>query len=587
MDTSDLLRPSPCPGAEPATLAAAGMHAIFQTMACGVVVQDHSGRIVECNPAAEHLLGLQRSELMGTTSIDPRWRALDGNGHDLPGDRHPAMHTLRTGEPVNQFDMGVCLPSGERRWITVNTRPLAVSGRTWAVATFEEATARRNLAQTLSERWQRLSATLADTGTWELHIATGALRPNPRWAEIAGWHLAELAEAAPLSLDTWMDLLHPEDRAVCRDRLQAHCAGTLEVFECEARVRHRDGSWRWVRDHGRIAGQARTVEADWVFGTREDITTRKQAELAAQHALSMLKGLFELMPVGISLVDTGTGRVTDINDAFCRLVGHSREELMQMDLSQFTPPELRARRAELFRIALETGHSDPCESVLLHRSGRPVPVLRSGARVDSPDGRPHVWSVVQDISALKTLEQQLRAAATQDRLTGLPNRAALTQQLEALAGHARTDPAFCFAVLFLDFDRFKLVNDTLGHTAGDELLRQIAERLRALLADPQLSQPGWTAGRLGGDEFVLLAPGLATPEAAQQLARTLCERLAAPLPVARPRDPQQRQRGRGLEPRRAHRGRGFDARSRHPRCTRPSTGAVARCACSTTRCTRN
>lgn len=504
--------------------------ALMASVACGLVVQDATGAIVDANPAAQRLLGLSRDQMLGRRSIDPRWRALDSDGQDLPGHAHPAMHTLRTGEPVIDFEMGVCLPSGERRWLVVDTRPLAVDGAAWVVATFEESHARRKLERSLADQWQRLGATLDGAGmaTWEWQTDSGVLRPNERWAQIVGWQLADLA---PLNFDTWMALLHPEDRDACRTQLLAHRDGHSPGFDIECRVRHRDGSWRWVRERGRMTLPVRAGTAAWMLGTREDITERKSAELAASRTLAMLKGLFEVMPVGISLMDMTTGRAVDVNDALCEMLGYTRAEMLSMDLSVCTPPELRAQRSEKFSRALDLGHCGTYETVLLHRSGRAVDVLRSGARIISPDGRPHVWSVAQDITSRRAMEQQMLMAATLDRLTGLPNRATLTREIEALAQRARDDSEFRFGVLFLDFDRFKLVNDTLGHAAGDELLCAVARRIQRVLTQPGVGGTDWRVARFGGDEFVVLAPGLATPAAAYALGRALRAELERPYAI--------------------------------------------------------
>jgi diguanylate cyclase (GGDEF)-like protein/PAS domain S-box-containing protein len=501
--------------------------ALMAAVASGLTVQDANGTIVDCNPAAEGLLGLSRDQILGRTLTDPRWRALDAEGYDLPGHLHPAMHTLRSGEPVNGFEMGVALPSGERRWIVVGTRLLAVDGLNWVVCTFEASHARRKLEHSLSDPWQRLIATLEGAGvaTWEWQVDSGVLRPNERWAQMLGWQLADLA---PLNIETWMALLHPEDREACRTLLEAHRAGRVPVFDIECRLRHRDGSWHWVRERGRMAGPARAGDAAWMLGTREDITERKSAELAASRTLAMLKGLFELMPVGISLMDMTSSRAVDVNDALCEMLGYSREEMLSMDLSVCTPPELRSQRAEKFNRALDLGHCGTYESVLLHRDGHAVDVLRSGARIISPDGRPHVWSVAQDITARKAMEQQMLMAATLDRLTGLPNRATLTRDIEALSQRAREQADFRFGVLFLDFDRFKLVNDTLGHAAGDELLCAVARRIQAAVTQPGVGGSDWCVARFGGDEFVVLAPGLATPQAAHVLGRALRDQLEQP-----------------------------------------------------------
>lgn len=275
-----------------------------------------------------------------------------------------------------------------------------------------------------------------------------------------------------------------------------------------------------------------------MVGTNEDITERKEAELAASAAHAMLQGLFDLAPVGISRVDLVTRRVVDFNAAICQLLGRSREELVA-DLGSYLAPECREARQHNLAQAIETGRYGPTEAVMLHASGRRVDVVLSGARVLDQDGRPFLWSIVQDVSRRKHMEAELRAAAEQDALTGLPNRNVLMHRLAQLQQRAIREPGYRFAVLFLDFDRFKLVNDTLGHDAGDELLVLMAQRMRSTLAAVAAGgvgalPPGDRASfvaRFGGDEFVYVAAGIDGEREALAIAERLHALLALPYEV--------------------------------------------------------
>jgi diguanylate cyclase (GGDEF)-like protein/PAS domain S-box-containing protein len=260
------------------------LHAVFEVSACGLVVQDESGRIVDANPAAEALLGLTLGQMQGLTSVDPRWRALDGEGRDLPGEQHPSMRTLATGQPVQGFEMGVCLPDGGRRWIIVSTRLLEREGSApWVVSSFVDHTALRELRQQLAEQGERLRTTLEGTrtGTWAWNVQTGQTRFDERWAEIVGYRLAELE---PVDIHTWARLAHPEDLERSNGALQRHFAGELAFYDVECRMRHRDGHWVWVRDRGRVASRSADGQPLWILGTHEDITDRKALEVELRDA---------------------------------------------------------------------------------------------------------------------------------------------------------------------------------------------------------------------------------------------------------------------------------------------------------------
>jgi diguanylate cyclase (GGDEF)-like protein/PAS domain S-box-containing protein len=179
-----------------------------------------------------------------------------------------------------------------------------------------------------------------------------------------------------------------------------------------------------------------------------------------------------------------------------------------------------------------------CDLRVRHRAGHWVWLQAYGSVVerDAAGRAQRLVGVHIDISERKHHEQQLQASANHDALTGLPNRAALVPALQQAVARWRADPARHFALMFLDFDRFKQVNDTLGHAAGDELLRQIAERLQGALrdgaggrnADTVARGLPATAARLGGDEFVVLLADLHAPADAGAVADRLLQALARP-----------------------------------------------------------
>jgi diguanylate cyclase (GGDEF)-like protein len=180
--------------------------------------------------------------------------------------------------------------------------------------------------------------------------------------------------------------------------------------------------------------------------------------------------------------------------------------------------------------ALVDGRFGPLESARLHKDGRRIDVLMTGARFTGADGRPYVWIIDNDISERKASERALLVAAEQDRLTGLANRAVLTRRLDELIERHARDPSQGFAVLFLDLDRFNLINDTLGHEAGDALLIQMADRLSDIAnivgADGAVHES--IATRFGGDEFIVLVAGIRDADAAHAIAERIHATLAQP-----------------------------------------------------------
>ncbi|MFO1376585.1 MAG: EAL domain-containing protein [Steroidobacteraceae bacterium] len=240
------------------------------------------------------------------------------------------------------------------------------------------------------------------------------------------------------------------------------------------------------------------------------------------------RSLFELSPVGIALNDFATGRFLQVNDALLAPTGYSREELLRLSYWDLTPESYAPAEHEQLEALADHGRYGPFEKEYVRRDGSRYPVLLAGMLMTDGGGQKVIWSIVQDISQRKAMESRLAEAARCDLLTGLANRSLFIDRLKRALGRLQTGAQERFAVLFLDFDRFKLVNDTLGHDAGDELLRQIATRLRGSLRATDAmgdDSTGNLIARFGGDEFVILINDLHTGSDAVGIAERLLARL--------------------------------------------------------------
>ena len=244
-----------------------------------------------------------------------------------------------------------------------------------------------------------------------------------------------------------------------------------------------------------------------------------------------LRQVLDAVATGV-LVHDAQGLVIDCNPAAEALLGQPRGTLLgrpagalgwlRMGGDADTPapgphPALQA-------LAERQGQDD-LTVTLTHGDGKPR-WLSVSTRLLDAGGTPGVVCTLVDITGRQALERELRTAAELDRLTGLPNRAQLLRRLNEAVVRARARPGRPLSVLFLDFDRFKLVNDTMGHDAGDELLVAVARRLREVLADGPYGEA--FAARFGGDEFVIVAEGLSGADAAENLASRLIGVMAVP-----------------------------------------------------------
>ncbi len=329
--------------------------------------------------------------------------------------------------------------------------------------------------------------------------ATGAYEyVNQRWCELTG------LAAAQAPGDGWRAALHPEDATrVTGEWTRAITAGSDSV--CEYRFLRGDGSISWVESHAAAlhndAGQA----VGWV-GTCLDLTDRKAAEAAVVAASERFRVAFDNAPIGMGLV-TPDGTWLQVNGAFCRLLGYSEHELLGLNLADLTVPgdaTVQVDEAE------ERRH----ETRYLAADGTPLWVAASTTLVRGIQGEPRYYVLqVEDISDRKQTERELRRLADHDSLTGLLNRRGFMEGLRRELRRMERKGEYG-ALLLLDLDNFKLVNDTGGHLVGDQVLCATADVLRRRLRATDV------IGRLGGDEFAALVLNVTARQANEIAAET-------------------------------------------------------------------
>ena len=336
-------------------------------------------------------------------------------------------------------------------------------------------------ARVLALEQERLKHLIEGTsvGTWDWDIASGDVVINDRWAAMLGYRADEML---PLTTQKWRLLFHPDDFECMYAAVETSLASPGQVFETDFRMRHADGHWVWISSHGNVIERDAAGRGLRMAGINVDISARKEAELALKDSERKFRSLFELSPVGIALNDLHTGRFLQVNDALLAPSGYSREELLRLTYWDVTPASYGRDEQVQLESMETTARYGPYEKEYMRKDGSCYPVLLSGIRMTDAGGREVIWSIVQDISQRKAMESELAAAARCDKLTGLANRTLFMERLQEVIDRVQAGAQHSFAVLFLDFDHFKLINDALGHEAGDELLRQIATRLRGLAA---------------------------------------------------------------------------------------------------------
>jgi diguanylate cyclase (GGDEF)-like protein/PAS domain S-box-containing protein len=485
-----------CPPAKPlAALRTAGELAALALAALpdmGVLVLDHELRIVlsagqilaVCGPEGDRLDGRALGEIVPETLLE---RFASAHRAALAGRR--TTFAFEGTDATRAYDVQVTPVEvdGGVLGALVYCRDVTEQRRTEsALARSEEQY--RDLAEHSSDVVSR-----TDTQGVYRYI-------SPSCARIYGWAADELV-GRPVT-----DFVHPDDRAAhsaLRARLRAGAPDQVS----ETRMRRAQGGWVWMEMR-----YAALRDADGRFqgvqAAARDISDRKAAEAARAVADEHFRTAFDGAAIGMALV-APDGAVLRVNDELCAIVGYPREHVLTKSFQDFTHPD--DLNADLdYHAAVLDGRrpSYQMEKRCLRADGSTVLVSLSVSLVRDSAGEPlHFISQVQDISQRKAMEAELRTLATYDALTGLHNRrffdGELAQQLRRTRRHGEAA-----AVLLLDLDGFKHVNDALGHHAGDELLKHVASVLKGRLRESDI------VARFGGDEFAVLLPYATAPYAA-------------------------------------------------------------------------
>ena len=364
----------------------------------------------------------------------------------------------------------------------------------------------------------RLHALLSDTND-AVALLDGQGRMtyvNPATARLLGRPVGALLGSVPL------ELVHPDDTARAVATAKAGMERPGESERVELRVHHEEGGWRTVEVV--VTNRMNDPGIEGFVVTATDVTDRRLVESALAEVRARFHATFDDSPLGMTLASLD-GRIVRVNRALAQMLGMTEASLDKVSLVALAHHEDRdAATRALATAASGYGVGDRIELRLVHADGHPLSVLLSASVVRGHDGMP-IYLVIQteDTSAHRENDRLLAHHAAHDPLTGLPNRSMFEEHLRVALSGERRDRV---AVLFIDLDRFKTVNDSLGHPAGDRLLMTIADRLRAT------TRPTDMVARFEGDEFTVLCADVADESGARAVAARLVEAISKPVLLA-------------------------------------------------------
>jgi len=452
----------------------------------GIVVMNLQGDVLEANDAFCRLLGYPLEETLKLNVAD--W--------DVQWTKEELREVIRSfiGKSGSTFVTVQRRKDGTRINVEVSNTAIEIDGEYYFFSSCRDITGRKQAEEVLLKTNQRLELAqkTSRSGVWEWNMTTDHFDWSLELFRIFGLD----AEKDVAGIEIWLAILHPEDAEVAAKRFErAVQDGTL--LDIEFRIVRRDGKVRWINTLGQTTYDE-TKQQSLMTGICIDITERKQAEETVQKSEERARLILETLSEAVALneiVFNEEGemidyRVLEVNDAFYKIadyrkgipvIGQTASELYGMDV------EAIKVFLESHKNSVETLHTEiisPINKIIFSISTSP---FKNNRFVTS----------FHDITEIKKATAEIERLAYHDALTGLSNRQLLLDRLhQALVSCARNNRAG--ALLFIDLDNFKSLNDTLGHETGDLLLQLVSQRLKSCIREVD------TLARLGGDEFVVM-----------------------------------------------------------------------------------
>ena len=478
------------------------IQAIFDSAGAGILVVDRDMRLQALNRKSQELFSVDAHEVLGQ------------NFRDVVCDPDQALEecifdqVMATGTTVQQSDFAY----QKRHFHVIGTPVKDHQQQTLRVVlVYTDITERRQMEKALREAEERSRSIIDSVQAGivlidpETHVVTDA---NDLALEMTGYQREDLIGTS------------------CREAVCANSKGICPITDLGHTIDNRE--CRLMRADGQSLSVLKTATRLTLNGRIHllesfiDISARKQAEEALRHSEQRFRSLYEHAPLAYQSLDQH-GRYLKVNQALLEMLGYQHEDLLGRFAGDFMTAESRRQLEQRFEQFIESGSVSGAEFTLLRKDGNAIIVAVNGRVAYDPQGNfQQTHCILHNITERKQAEQKIQRLAYYDALTGLPNRQLLQDRLKQVLAQAHRYQ-HQVGVLFLDLDRFKRINDTLGHVVGDQFLETIAERLQ------EWTRESDTVARLGGDEFVIVLSAVQKIQDVVNIAAGILETISQPI----------------------------------------------------------
>ncbi len=470
------------------------------------------GKFRYVNPLFVELTGYSESELLGKYSLDLV------NPDDREEVRRRAIDSLKGGSS-GPYEYKFTKKSGEVIWVLEKVSSIEYKGKRAAVGSFLNITEIKRAEEALAKS-QAFYRSVVETGG--AGILTGdpngkIVFVNEAFCNIVGYSFDELVG------NPFVNFIHPDDRTMVAENFTEGLIHPEKDYHIEFRVVRKDGRVVWIYPSVSPIFHKGTLTSGMAIIF--DITERKQLEEALKKSEERYRTILEEIQDNYFETDID-GNFLFVNDSMSRTLGYSKEELTGMNYRNFAVKEDSEVIYRDFNRVFRTGETmKGLAYKFVDRYGNVGYNELSVSAIKDDTGKVVAFrGIARDVTERKRMERELNDIASHDFLTGLPNRMLLSDRL-AVALNAAKRNKTKLVVMMLDLDRFKVVNDTYGHSIGDTVLRVAGERLVALVRKSD------TVARVGGDEFLVLLPKIHRFEDCVKVARKILEAFRKPFAV--------------------------------------------------------